>query len=135
MRLNILVFFIFFIANNAGAVTVTANEIHLLGSFVDGKQVHYIVKKDELADVPEWSGVGEPPLSNGAATDLALKKYQKIFGKDGAKIRKIKISSKTTNCTKEQTCPTTLWYYKVKVKGAQRASYVILMNGQFVDHQ
>lgn len=131
--MKILLFFLFFITSSAKAVKISSNEIHLLGSFADGKQINYIVKKDDIANVPEWSGEGEPPLSNELATGLALERHKNRFGETAAKIRTIKISNKESNCSKEQTCPKTLWYYKIKVKGERKATYVILMDGKFVE--
>ena len=133
MKIKISIFLLFFIVSSAEAVKISSDEIHLLGSFADGKQINYIIKKKDIANVPEWSGEGEPPLSNDAATELALKEHKNRFGETTDKIKKIKISSKETNCLKEQICPPTLWYYKIKIKGEHKGTYIILMDGQFVD--
>jgi len=83
--------------------------------------------------VPSWDGVGEAPLSIKAVTSIALSKHKKLNGNVESNIKKVSLSSKETYCSAKQKCPKTLWYYKVKVRGEKRSTYVILMNGKFID--
>ncbi len=114
-------------------VKIGVDEIHLLSSGMEDHFVHYIVKKNEIASVPSWDGVGEPPLSNKDVTSLALSKHKELNGDIESKVRKVSLSSKETSCGSTQNCPETLWYYKVKVKGEKRATYIILINGEFIE--
>jgi len=44
----------------------------------------------------------------------------------------ISLKSKKTHCGKGLECLDTLWYYKTKVKGGKKKTYIILMDGSFV---
>jgi len=117
---------------NATKISISKSELLLLSSGVGDELFHYVVKKEQLSSIPSWNGQGEPTLSDTEAAALALKKHQELNGKISSEIRKLSLRSKNTNCSAEQNCPEILWYYKIKVKGEKRATYIILMNGEFV---
>ena len=114
-------------------IKVGVNEIHLLSSRVGDTLSNYILNKNNLSSLPSWDGTGEPPLSNSDVTALVLSKHKQLNGNIESKVRKVSLSSKETHCNTEQKCPETLWYYKVKVKGEKRATYIVLINGEFVE--
>ena len=66
-------------------------------------------------------------------TSLVLMRHKETYGNIESTIRKVSLSSKRTSCSAKQECPETLWYYKVKVRGEKRATYVVLINGEFVE--
>jgi len=120
---------------SAAKVSIGKNELLLLSSGVGDDLFHYIVSKDRLNSIPSWNGQGEPRLSDTEATELALKKHKELNGATNSEVKKVSLRSKNTNCSVEQECPEVLWYYKIKVKGEKRASYIVLMNGEFVEPQ
>ena len=124
---------LFTTAHLAYALKIGANEILLFSSGVGDKFSHFIISNEKISSVPDWNGVGEPPLSYENVTSLVLDKHKQLNGNIESKIRKISLSSKETYCNSTQKCPKTLWYYKVKVKGEKRATYVVLINGNFVE--
>jgi hypothetical protein len=127
-------FLAFFIAmHSAYGVKIAEHEILLLSSGAGDKFLHYIINKDEMHSIPEWDGVGEPPLNSEKATSLALSKHKNLYGNIDSKIRKISLSSKEANCNPTKKCPKVLWYYKIKIKGEKRATYVVLIDGSFVE--
>lgn len=136
MRLFKLFIFIFALLSAYSAygarVKVGVDELLLLSSGGSSKFSHYIVNKNTISAVPEWDGTGDPPLGNKEVTSLVLKKHKEKYGNIESKVRKVSLSSKQTDCSAKQVCPETLWYYKVKVKGEKRATYVVLINGEFV---
>jgi len=124
----------FLMLNSAHAIKIRIdkNELLLLSSGVGDELSHYIVNKDKMASIASWDGQGEPALSNSEISSLVLNKHKAINGDIDSEIKKISLKSKNTNCNPEQKCPEVLWYYKVKVKGEKRATYIVLMNGEFV---
>jgi hypothetical protein len=134
--MKVLIFSVVFLSAYSayGAkVKIGVNEMLLLSSGVGDKFFHYILRKDELSSVPSWDGVGEPPLNTKDVTSLVLSKHKKLNGNIESKVKKVSLKSKETFCSPEQKCPKTLWYYKVKVRGEKRATYVVLINGEFVE--
>jgi len=114
------------------AIKVKSDELHLFASGSSDGVLHYIVSKKDIANISEWNGTGAPPMSADRATSLVRNEHRKTHGNIDTTIRKISLSSKETYCNLNLQCPKVLWYYKVKVKGDVRATYVLLLNGEFV---
>ena len=123
---------LFLLSLNAHAfkISVKSTELLLLTSASSNKASVYKIKKADSNALPEWDGEGTAPLSTEDATDLAKDKHKEKFTK--AELRSISLKSKRTNCFKDLKCPNKVWYYKAKVKGDKRKTYVILMDGSFV---
>ena len=118
---------------SAHAERVAADELHLFASYADGAALHYVIHEQQVARAPDWSGEGSPPLSQETATSMALAKHRQRFATSDARVRKVGAVGKRTHCSRDVQCPDTLWYYKVKIAGEPAATYVILMDGQFVE--
>jgi len=128
-----LISFLVIFSAYAEKIKISSNELLLLSSGVGDDFFHYFINKDEIQYIPKWNGEGEPPLSNSDVTSLVLKKHKKINGNIDSEIKKISLRNKNTNCNAKQECPEVLWYYKVKVKGEKRGTYIVLTNGEFVE--
>lgn len=128
-KVVLLTLFLFSMSAYAG-IKVKADETLLFISGSSNQTSSYVVKNKTIADLPEWNGDGVAPLSNDDATKLALNKHKEKYGK--AKLRSISLKSKKTHCDKGLDCAERFWYYKVKVKGEKKKTYVILMDGSFV---
>ena len=117
---------------NSYAFKVKADEMVLLISVVENQTSYFVVKNKTIAGLPEWDGDGDgdPPLSSADVTKLAFNKHKEKY--TDAKLRSISLKSKATHCGKGLVCPETLWYYKAKVKGGKKQTYLILMDGSFV---
>lgn len=126
----LLAFTLLLISINASALKVKADEMLLLSSMSSNKTSHFVVKNKDIEGLPAWNGEGSAPLSIEAATKLAISKHKEKFSK--AKLKSISLKSKKTHCGKSLSCPKSLWYYKAKVKGKKKKTYIILMDGSFV---
>lgn len=127
---SVLVSILFLFSINAYALKVKADELLLLTSMSSNTTSHFVVKNKDIVELPVWDGEGSAPLSIDAATKLAKNKHKEKFTK--AKLKSISLKSKRTHCGKSLSCPKNLWYYKAKVKGGKRKTYIILMDGSFV---
>ena len=137
MRIFKIFIFVFALTSAFSAygakLKIGVDELLLLSAGGSSEISHYIVDKNNLSAVPSWDGAGDPPLANKAVTSLVLKKHKETHGNIESTIRKVSLSSKRTSCSAKQECPETLWYYKVKVRGEKRATYVVLINGDLVE--
>jgi len=116
---------------SANALKVKASELLLFSSLSSNTESHFFLNKKDIQNLPRWDGEGTTPLSADTATAIAIKKHKAKFGK--AKLRSISLKSKKTHCDKSLSCPKKLWYYKAKVKGGKKKTYVVLLDGSFVE--
>ena len=128
---SVLFLTLFLFSISAFALKVKASELLLFSSYSSNIESHFLIDKKDIANLPAWDGESSVPLSTDAASDLALSKHKSKFV--NAKLRSVSLKSKKTHCDKKLSCPKELWYYKAKVKGGKKKTYVILMDGSFVE--
>jgi hypothetical protein len=93
----------------------TASEIeegaHRFGATTDGAMTWWIVRRADVANTPDWSAGGDPPLSLSKALQLATAKVSTYTTTPGAfRLDKVELLTFGANCCMD---PVRKWIYVV----------------------